>query len=80
MDAPGFEESDLVGLKYLDRLVPMLKQLHDVGCHWIVRATANSFSGSWLNSYPRKTPAQLRSKNLRRCGPRSAQRSNNNPL
>lgn len=32
MDAPGFEESDLVGFKYLDRLVPMLKHLHHVGC------------------------------------------------
>src|SRR5437016_12186384 len=27
-----FSERDLSGFKYLDRLVPMLERLHDVGC------------------------------------------------
>src|SRR5688572_20194838 len=34
MAAPDsdFGEADLAGLKYLDRLLPMLDRLHDVGC------------------------------------------------
>src|SRR5438128_418382 len=29
---PDFSERDLSGFKYLDRLLPMLAQLHDFGC------------------------------------------------
>lgn len=31
-DLPPLAEHDLAGLKYFDRLVPMLRRLHDVGC------------------------------------------------
>jgi Transposase DDE domain len=30
--APDFGEGDLAGFKYLDRLLPMLQRLHEVGC------------------------------------------------
>lgn len=32
MEARGIDEKDLVGFKYLDRLIPMLEQLREVGC------------------------------------------------
>jgi hypothetical protein len=32
-DQPAIRERDVRGLKYLDRLGPLLERLHDVGCH-----------------------------------------------
>ncbi len=31
-DVPDFSERDLAGFKYFDRLIPLLKRLHEVGC------------------------------------------------